>query len=189
MLDLSCLSLDDLYVKHRLQSVLYDPQYTLGRLLKIDSLEVLSSHLQKAFYINSSTQVDKEVHYYETETVGEGYVSSISKIRLKKLMMAGLVSGSTEVTLKYRYGNLHCYIDLKDINLSILKTNIISIACNTATKQLYHVVIGSPVRCNRLYHLEHFDGVKGTVEKALRMESIDTYHFYDAKIEFSDIPH
>lgn len=189
MLDPIDIDLDDKYVSVKLSNILKHQTAPLGKLLEIDDLGTLKTLFREALFLESSHQVSKEIRYYETTDIGLGYVSSLSRRHLKHLVFNKKLPSTLEVLLRFRYGNLFCLIDEHSLDKSVLKTDVVTVAYNEKTKQIYDLFVGQPVFCNRLYHLERYDMVIGTVEKALRLETISAFHFYKPETELEDIPH
>lgn len=189
MLDPIDIDLDDKYVSTKLSSILKHQTTQLGRLLEIDDLSTLKSLFRKALFLESSHQVSKEIRYYETTDIGLGYVSSLSRRHLKYLVFNKKIPSTLEVLLRFQYGNLFCLIDENSLDKSVLKTDVLTVAYNEKTKQVYDLFVGQPVFCNRMYHLKRYDMVGGTVEKALKVETFTAFHLYKPETELEDIPH
>lgn len=187
MFDPEALSLTDSYTKKKLEFILKVPGLNRGCLQEEMTLDQLVEKAKKAHYLEVGN-VGKQIKLYETEDIGLGAVSSFSAKTFRKLTSMHMLSGQLPVYLRYVFGNLFFLLDERDIEFKHFLTRNTTVAYNEKTKQIYDIIIGEFVLPNRLYHLERYDGLTTTLEKALKNEMVNAFHVHAFSADLSDLP-
>ncbi len=181
-------TLSDPYVTKKLQYLLQVPGLKLGCLEESITLDQFKDRLKSANFIGTHRRIGKDIQLYETEDLGIGYVNSFSPKTLSRLLSAQLLSPQLPVHVRYIYGNLFFLLNEKDLDINLLKTKIVTLAFHEKLKEVYDLNVGPRVSPNRLYHLERYDGIVTSLEKALKNELVSCFNVHSFTSDLSDLP-
>lgn len=140
--------------------------YKVGRLIDIYTLSSLIEKITKANFEEVKYLPKSGLHLIKTSDLGFGYSSYISPSRLHELIELGKVSKDIPIYFVYQYGNVFTYIDIDDIDPTILISDDVYFIVKMETKKIYYITIGKPTLPNILYYKDKYDGFKCTLDKA-----------------------
>lgn len=181
-------TLSDPYVIKKLQFLLQVPGLKLGCLEETLTLQQVTDRLRNARFLDTNKRLGKHIVVYETEDLGPGYVNSFSRKTLQHLLAVKLLSPDLPVYIRFMYGNLHFLLNERDLDEKLFKTNVVTLAYFERINEVGDLHVGPHVSYNRLYHLERYDGVVTTLEKALRNELVSCYNVHSFTSDLSDMP-
>ncbi len=155
-----------------------DP-YKVGKLIDTYTLPSLIDKISKAYFEDVKYLPKSDLHLIRTNDLGFGYSSYISPARLQEFIELNKVSKDIPIEFKYEHGNVFTYIDLDDIDPSLLLTDDIYIVVKKATKQIYYAVIGRPTSPNILFHRDDLSGFKATLSSAITVEHFNRIDIFE----------
>ncbi|WP_396190519.1 hypothetical protein [Flavobacterium sp.] len=180
------MSKDD-YVKERLLSLLPEPFIQIGKLLT----DMTADQLFQKFKQIDFSVIDKTGDYRSiiTEDIGIGVVRSFSRFKLQHMVSMRQLSGDTPVHVRYEHGNLFFYVDINDIDVKLTISNKVTCIVRDSDSVLYDIVIGDRVYPNRLFYQSRYHGLKTTLEKVLKNETVNCVHLFHINREIGDTPY
>jgi len=142
-----------------------DP-YRVGRFVDIHTIPSLIEKMTKANFEEVKYLPKNDLYLIRTNDLGFGYSSYISPARLHELIELGKIPKDIPIEFVYQYGNVFTYVNIDDIDSSLLLTDEIYFVIKKDTKQIWFAVIGRPTSPNLLYYKSDLNGFKATLKSA-----------------------
>lgn len=153
----------------------------VGRYMDIPSTDLLLDKLLHATLEYVKPLPHSKSSLYRTSDIGIGYTCALSVPSLLDLVSLGKLSRDVKIHLLYsEYGNINAHIDITDIDISMLLSDVTYIYVNDSDRSIRNMAIGKPTNPNWLYYKELLHKTVIPISKAKSMPRLNRVQIYDS---------